>query len=429
LVIKIEEKKEIARKTPIEVFPDPETAVILTLQHVGADNIPLISVGDNVSIGQKIADSKEKISAPVHSPISGKVTRIGKAYNPRHGDYAQAIFIENDRKKRKDKTLKPISESELDDVSIVSLIKTVREAGIIGLGGACFPTHIKLSPPPDQLIKHLVVNAQESDIYSTSDERVAIEKTSNILKGIKVMRKVLGNPYVVIAIKSNKIEAVEKLKEEFSGEPNTRIAARPFSYQHGDASILQKELFGWEVPAGKRSYEMGVVVHNVATINAVANAVFEGEPLISRVTTFRGDRVKPKNLLVKIGTPIDNILNHFNVDLDDVRKVVLGGVMMGNAILTTETPVAKNTSGIFVFSKSQYKIVKRRTVCMRCARCISACPVDLHPIMIYNAIDKGDIDKAERLYLHDCIKCGLCSYVCPTGIPLSETICAECMRV
>ena len=429
LVVKIKEKKEIARKSPIEVFPDPETAVILTFQHVRVESAPLISVGDNVSIGQKIADSKEKIAVPVHSSISGKVTRIGKAYNARYGDYTRAIFIENDGKKRKDKTLKPISESELKDVSIVSLIKTVREAGIIGLGGACFPTHITLSPPSDQPIKHLVVNAQESDIYSTSDERLIIEKTSNILKGVKVMRKVLGDPAVVIAIKHNKIEAVEKFKEVFSGEPNTRIVARPFSYQHGDASILQKKLFGWEVPARKRSYEMGVVVHNVATINAVANAVFEGEPLISRVTTFRGDRVEPKNLLVKIGTPIGNILDHFNVDPDDIRKVVLGGVMMGNAIPTTETPVIKNTSGIFVFSKSQYKIVKRRTVCMRCSKCISACPVYLHPILIFEAIEKGDIEKAERLYLHDCLKCGLCSYVCPTGIPLAETICSECTRV
>lgn len=426
LVIKLKEKKETARKVPIEVFPDPKTAVILTLQNVGAENAPLVSVGANVSIGQKIADSKEKISAPVHSSISGKVTKIGKAYNPRYEGYTRAIFIENDGKKRKDKTLKPISESELKDVSNVSLIKTVREAGIIGLGGACFPTHIKLSPPADKPIKHLVVNAQESDIYSTSDERLIIEKTSNILKGVRVMRKLLGDPEVIIVIKDNKIEAVEKFKEVFSGEPETRIVARPFSYQHGDASILQKELFGWEVPAGKRSYEMGVVVHNVATINAVANAVFEGEPLISRVTTFRGDRVEPKNLLVKIGTPIGNILDHFNVAPNDVRKVVLGGVMMGNAIPTTETPVTKNTSGIFVFSKSQYKIVKRRTVCMRCSKCISACPLYLHPILIFEAIEKGDFEKAERLYLHDCFRCGICSYVCPTGIPLAETICSAC---
>lgn len=425
LVVKIEESKEKARKVPIEVFPDPETAVILTLQHAGASNIPLVSVGDNVSIGQKIADSEERTSAPVHSPISGKVAKIGDAYNPHHEEFTEAIFIENDGKKRKDKTLQPISESELKDASTNFLIERIREAGIIGLGGAGFPTHVKLSPPSDKPIKYLVVNACESEICDTSDERLLIEKTSDILKGVKVMRKVLGSPEVVIATKNNKVEAVERLKEVFSGEPKTRIVARPFTYQQGDAGLLQKELFGWEVPAGKRSYEMGVIVHNVATINAVAKAVFEGEPLISRVTTLTGDIKEPKNLLVKIGTPVGHILNHLKVDPNDVRKVVLGGVMMGNSVPTTEPPVTKLTSSIIVFFKSNYKPVKRRTDCIRCSRCISACPLNLHPILIVEALEKGDVERAKRLYFTDCFGCGICSYMCPSGIPLARTICGR----
>ena len=423
LTVKIEERKEKARNVPIEVFPDPETAVILTLQHTGAPNVPLVSVGDKVLIGQKIADSEERISAPVHSPISGKVVKIGDAYNPCYEEFSEAIFIENDGKKRRDKTMQPISEAELKDVSTGFLIERVREAGIIGLGGAGFPTHVKLSPPHDKPIKHLVVNACESEIYDTSDERLLIEKTSNILKGVKVMRKVLGSPEVVIATKDNKIEAVERLKEVFSEEPETRIVARPFTYQQGDAGLLQKALFGWEVPAGKRSYEMGVIVHNVATINAVAKAVFEGEPLISRVTTLTGDIEEPENLLVKIGTPVGHILDHFKVDPNDIRKVVLGGVMMGTSIPTTETPVTKRTSSIIVFSKSKYKPVKMRTDCIKCSRCISACPLRLHPISIVEAIEKGDIERAKRLYLTDCFGCGICSYACPSGIPLAQTIC------
>ena len=423
LTVKIEERKEKARKVPIEVFPDPETAVVLTLQHVGASNVPLVSVGDKVSIGQKIADSEERISAPIHSPISGKVEKIGDAYNIHQEEFSEAIFIENDGKKRKDKTLQPISESELKDVTTDFLIERIREAGIIGLGGAGFPTHVKLSPPSNKPIKYLVVNACESEIYDTSDERLLVEKTSNILKGVRVIRKVLGSPEVVIATKNNKIEALEKLKEVFSEEPETRIVARPFAYQQGDAGLLQKELFGWEVPAGKRSYEMGVIVHNVATINAVAKAVFEGEPLISRVTTLTGDLEEPKNLLVKIGTLIGHILDHFKVDPNDVRKVVLGGVMMGTPIPTTEAPVTKRTSSIIVFSKSKYKPVKRRTDCIRCSKCISACPLRLHPISIFEAIEKGDIERAKRLYFTDCFRCGICSYVCPSGIPLAQTIC------
>ncbi|MDH5390459.1 MAG: electron transport complex subunit RsxC [Candidatus Bathyarchaeota archaeon] len=423
MTVKIEERKEKARKVPIEVFPDPKTAVVLILQHVGASNVPLVSEGDKVSIGQKIADSEERISAPVHSPISGKVEKIGDAYNIHQEEFSEAIFIENDGKKRKDKTLQPISESELKDVTTDFLIERIREAGIIGLGGAGFPTHVKLSPPSNKPIKYLVVNACESEIYDTSDERLLVEKTSNILKGVRVIRKVLGSPEVVIATKNNKIEALEKLKEVFSEEPETRIVARPFAYQQGDAGLLQKELFGWEVPAGKRSYEMGVIVHNVATINAVAKAVFEGEPLISRVTTLTGDIEEPKNLLVKIGTPVGHILDHFKVDPNDVRKVVLGGVMMGAPIPTTEAPVTKRTSSIIVFSKSKYKPVKRRTDCIKCSKCISACPLRLHPISIFEAIEKGDIERAKRLYFTDCFRCGICSYVCPTGIPLAQTIC------
>ncbi|MFX0200129.1 MAG: electron transport complex subunit RsxC [Candidatus Hodarchaeota archaeon] len=423
MTVKIEEHKEKARKVPIEVFPDPKTAVVLILQHTGPSNVPMVSVGDTVSIGQKIADSQEKISAPVHSPISGKVVNIGDAYNPFYEEFSAAIFIENDGKKRKDKTLQPISEQELKDVSNDFVIERVKEAGIIGLGGAGFPTHIKLSPPSDKPIKHLVVNACESEIYDTADERLLIEKTSNILKGVRVIRKVLGSPEVLIAIKDNKIEALARLNEVFSEEPQTRIVARPFMYQQGDAGLLQKALFGWEVPAGKRSYEMGVIVHNVATINAVAKAVFEGEPLISRVTTLTGDIEEPKNLSVKIGTPISQILDHFRADPNDIRKVVSGGAMMGNSIPTAETPVTKRTSSIIVFSKSKYKPSKIRTDCIRCSRCISACPLRLHPISIFKAIEKGDIETAKRLYFTDCFRCGICSYVCPSGIPLAQTIC------
>jgi electron transport complex protein RnfC len=264
----------------------------------------------------------------------------------------------------------------------------------------------------------------EGEPYDTADERLLIEKTSNILNGVRVIRKILGSPDVVIATKDNKVEALAKLKEVFSGEPNTRIVAGHLTYQQGDAAQLQKALFGWEAHPDKRSYERGVIVHNVATINAIAKAVFEGEPLISRVTTLTGDIKEPKNLFVKIGTPISDILNHFEIDQNNIQKVVIGGVMMGTSLPTTEAPVTKRTSSIIVFSKSKYKPLKRRTDCIRCSRCISACPVRLHPVLIFNAIDKGDIEKARRLYMKDCIACGICSYVCPSGIPLVSNICA-----
>jgi len=397
----------------------------LTLQNLGAPNVPLIQVGDSVTIRQKIADSTERVSAPVHSPISGKVVKFGDTYNSCYAECSEVIYVENDRKNLEDKTLQPTSESELKDVPNDFLIKRIREAGIIGLGGTGFPTHIKLSPPPDKPIKYLVVNAIEGEPYDTADERLLIEKPSNILNGVRVIRKILDSPEVVIATKDNKVEALTKLKEVFSEEPSTRIVAGHFTYQQGDAAQPQKVLFGWEAHPDERSYERGVLVHNVATINAVAKAVFEGEPLISRVTTLTGDIKEPKNLLVKIGTPISDILNHFEIDQSDIQKVVIGGVMMGASLPTTEAPVTKRTSSIIVFSKSKYKPLKRRTDCIKCSRCISACPVRLHPVLIFNAIDKGNMEKARRLYIKDCIACGICSYVCPSGIPLAGTICAE----
>lgn len=420
--VNIPEHKEIARKTPIEVFPDPKTAIVLTHQHAGKPNMPIVKVGETVAIGQKIADSKEKISAPVHSPVSGKVVKIGHIYNHCNEECSEAIFIENDGKKTKDKALQPIFEAELEKTSNDVLLKIIREAGIIGLGGAGFPTHIKLSPPANFPIKNLVVNASESEPYDSADERLIIEKTDNIVRGVRVIRKILGNPKVTLATEISKIEAVSKLQAAFANEPDTKVVAGHSSYQQGDASALQKALFHYEASPDKRSYEMGTMVQNVATVNAVANAVFQGEPLISRVTTLNGDVSQPKNLLAKIGTPISDILDQNNVNTSDLRCVVIGGVMMGHSIPTVESPVTKRTSSIIVFAQSKYKPTKREIACIHCSECIRSCPVRLHPILIYNAVKKGHMDKARALWINDCIACGICSYVCPSGIPLAHII-------
>jgi len=421
-LVHIKEVKEKARFAPIEVFPDPKIAVVLTNQQSGATNTPLVSVGDAVTIGQKIADAKERVSAPVHSPISGKVIKIANIYNSCFATATEAIFIENDNKKTKDKALSPISESEMEKTSNAELIKRIREAGIIGMGGAGFPTSVKLAIPEGKTIKTLLVNGAEGEPYDTADERIMVEKTANLVRGVRVIRKLLGNPKVIVATKTSKVEAVPKLIEAFSKEPDTEVMAKHLTYQQGDASVLQKAILGYETPPGKRSYEMGTIVQNVATINAIANAVFEGEPLISRVTTLNGDVAAPKNLLVKIGTPISSILTANNVDTNDLYNVVVGGVMMGNALETIEAPLTKRTSSIIVFAKSKHKKGQKETACIHCSRCISACPVRLQPAMIYAAVMKGDFAKAEKLWAKDCIKCGTCSYVCPSRLPLSNTV-------
>ena len=421
----IKEVKDQARITPIETFPDPKTAVVILNQHSGKPLSPLVAVGDSVAVGQKIADSKERISSPVHSPISGQVIKIGNIYNHCLESFTEAIYIENDGKKTKDSALSQISESELSKTKTADLLNIIHEAGIIGLGGAGFPTHIKLAPPADFPIKNLVVNATEGEPYDTADERLLVEKTANLLRGVNVIKKILGNPKVTIATKVSKAEAIPKLQEVFGNEPDTTVVAGHFKYQQGDASVLQKALFGYETPPTKRSYEMGCIVQNVATINAIANAVFDGEPLISRVVALNGEIAQPKNLLVKIGTPISDIFNQNGLDMNDVRQVVVGGVMMGHAIPTTEAPVTKRSSSIIAFSESNYKEMQKQTACIHCSKCISACPVKLHPILIYNAIMKPDMERVEKLWNKDCIGCGTCSYVCPSRIPLASTIMAS----
>ncbi|HSQ48702.1 MAG TPA: RnfABCDGE type electron transport complex subunit C, partial [Candidatus Deferrimicrobiaceae bacterium] len=380
-LVEIKEKKDIARKTPIEVFPDPKVAVVLVNQQSGASNKALVSVGDSVSIGQKIADSTERVSAPVHSPISGKVIKIEKVYNSCFSDYTEAIFIEGDGKKTKAKELIPITEAQLKDTPNETLIKIIREAGIVGMGGAGFPTSIKLSVPKDKPIKTLIVNGAEGEPYDTADERLMIEKTENLVRGVRVIRKLLGNPKLIVVTKESKVEAIPKLQAAFGKEPDTQVIAKHLTYQQGDAAMLQKAILGYEANPDKRSYEMGTIVQNVATINAIANAVFEGEPLISRVTTLNGDDFKqPKNLLVKIGTPISDILNANGIK--DAGQVVVGGVMMGNALQSLDAPLTKRTSSIIIFSKAKAK-VKKSTACIRCARCISACPARLQPSLLY----------------------------------------------
>ncbi|MCL2134046.1 MAG: electron transport complex subunit RsxC [Candidatus Bathyarchaeota archaeon] len=421
----IKEVKDQARITPIEIFPDPKTAIVILDQHSGKPLSPLVAVGDSVAVGQKIADSKERISSPVHSPISGQVVNIGNIYNHCLETFTNAIFIETDCKRTKDKSLTPICEAELEKTKPADLLNIIHEAGIIGLGGAGFPTHIKLSPPAEFPIKNLVVNATEGEPYDTADERLLVEKTENILRGVNVIKRILGNPAVTIATKVSKVEAIPKLQEVFGNEPDIKIVAGHFKYQQGDASVLQKALFGYEPSPEKRSYESGCIVQNVATINAIADAVFAGEPLISRVVAFNGEIAQPKNLLVKIGTPISDIFSQNNIDMNDVRQVVVGGVMMGHAIPTTEAPITKRSSSIIPFSENNCKKEQKQTVCIHCSKCISACPVKLHPILIYNAIMAANMEKAEKLWNKDCIGCGTCTYVCPSRLPLASTIMAS----
>jgi electron transport complex protein RnfC len=418
--VKIPEQKDVARKIPIEVFPDPKIAVVLTNQQSGATNTPIVSVGDSVIIGQKIADTKERVSAPVHSPICGKVIKIDNVYNSCFEAPTEAIFIEADGKKTKDKSISPITEAELSKAKNEDIIKIIREAGIIGLGGAGFPTSIKLSVPADKKIQYILVNGAEGEPYDTADERLMIEKTANLVRGVRVLRKLLGNPKVIVVTKESKVEAIPKLQEAFAKEPDTEVRAAHLTYQQGDAGMMQKSILNYETPAGKRSYEMGTIVQNVATINAIANAVFEGEPLISRVTALNGDVAKPKNLLVKIGTPVNEILSANNIT--GYGSVVVGGVMMGVALQTLDAPVTKRTSSILCFSKATLKKAPKSTACIHCGRCVDACPVRLQPVAIYNAVIKGDFAKAETLWAKDCIMCGTCSYVCPARLPLAANV-------
>ena len=391
----------------------PSSAILPLRQHVGAPCEPLVKKGDAVKVGQKVGDSPAPVSAPIHSSTSGVVKDVLIHLSPT-GEEVLSILIEPDGKDEWVET----KGMDPDKSSKKEVLEKIRECGVVGLGGAAFPTHVKLSPPPGKKIDTVIINGCEGEPYITADHRLMLEQGEDILNGTKIIMKLLGVERGLIAIESNKKDAIEKL-EDLRGD-GIEIVSLKTRYPQGDERHLIKVLLGREIPAGGLPFDVGVVVQNVGTAKAVCDAICDGIPLVERVVTVTGDVKEQKNLLTRIGTPFSELIEQCGGFVGDVGKVISGGPMMGVA-QCRDVPVIKGTTCILALDQRKARGEEERD-CIRCGSCVDACPMGLMPTMLATYSKKKRFDLCEENYIFSCDECGCCTYVCPARIPLVQLI-------
>ncbi len=406
------DNKAHTNKLPIYVLDGVNEHVFPLIQHIGAPLEPIVEIGSAVKVGTKIADSDAFVCAPIHSSVSGTVKAIENRLHP-NGAEVLSIIIENDGEYLIDESVCP--KGELDDLSSEDIIKIIREAGIVGMGGAGFPTHIKLSPPKDKKIEYVIVNGAECEPYLTSDHRVLLESPDMVLFGLKAIMRALGLDKGNIAIEQNKPDAIllieEKLKNsEYEG---IKLCELRTKYPQGAEKQLISAITGREVPSGALPADVGCVVVNVDTAFAVANAIKNGMPLIRRIVTVSGDAVtNPANFEVRLGMSFADIFEKAGGFVKEPAKIIMGGPMMGQAQATLDVPVVKGTSALLAFSEDM-DVFNDKDTCIRCGKCVKACPMKLMPLYINMYAMEGDYEMCEKYNVLDCIECGVCSYLCP----------------
>ncbi len=410
--------KSISENAAIKEMPLSVEYVVPLSQHTGAPAEPIVKKGDKVLKGQKIGEAKGFISACVHAPTSGEVTNVAPYMHPL-GRKVMSVFIKPDGR---DEWVPLPKKKDLQELTPQEVISKIKDAGIVGLGGAAFPSHVKLSPPKDKKIDTLIINAVECEPYLTADYRVMLEETEKVILGTKLFLKALGIDRAVIAVESNKPKAIERLKSALSEEKGIELLVMETKYPQGSEKQLIAALTKREVPQGKLPLDVGVVVQNVGTACAAADAVMEGRPLIDRVVTVTGGNVKePSNLRVRIGTRFADVIAFCGGMIEPPKKVIMGGPMMGIAVPGTEVPVVKGTSGILLLKNSEISF-EESGPCIRCGRCVEACPMGLAPGRFAEEAEFKDFDAALKDSIMNCMECGSCSFVCPARRPMVHWI-------
>ena len=413
---------ELSADAQIESVILPGTVAIPLSQHIGAPSNPIVNPLDKVKVGQLIATANGFVSANIHSSVSGTVKKIDNM--PDTCGYkrpAVIIDVEDDIWEedisRTDSLLKEIN---LDAKAIV---EKIQKAGIVGLGGATFPAHVKLSIPKGKTCEYLLINGVECEPYLTSDHRLMLEKTEEIFVGIQIVMKALGVPKAIIGIENNKKDAIDKMSTISNNYADIEVQALKVQYPQGGEKQLAKALINREIPAPPGlPIDVGCVIHNVGTIYAIYEAVQKNKPLIERVVTITGESIKkPSNFLTRIGIPLSVLIDASGGIPEDTGKIISGGPMMGKAINTTDIPVSKGTSGILILPE---QISNRTSIsnCIRCAKCVSVCPLGLEPYLLSKLSVRSLFDTAESEKVINCIECGCCSYNCPSKIPLLDFI-------
>ena len=416
------EHKNESVNLPIETAPIPKTLIYPLGQHIGNAAKPLVQVGDKVLRGQKIAAAQGVVSAPIHAASSGTVSKIADHLIPHPSGFsAPSITIKTDGL---DAETDYTPHADFQQLTAPQLVDIVREAGIVGLGGAAFPTAIKLNTQSKAVdIDTLILNGAECEPYISCDDRLLKERTSRIIEGIEILLHMLGAKRAILAVEDNSPDTFSSIQEAINSNNNLAINATqiPTIYPTGGEKQLIQTLTGKEVPSGKIPADIGIVSINVGTVYAIQQAVIEGKPLTSRIITVTGEGVnKPHNLEVRIGTPISALIDVCHGYTKQAERLVMGGPMMGFALSSDSIPVVKATNCILVASQHEVVTEKQAMPCIRCGLCASACPVSLSPQQLYWFSRSDQLDKAAQLNLSDCIECGCCDVVCPSHIPLVQ---------
>lgn len=418
------DKKHLSMHKAIQDLLPKGDLVFPMLQHIGAPCEPLVKKGDRVLLGQKIGESKAFVSAPIYSSISGTV----KGVEPRlhsNGTMVMSIIIENDNVYEEASTLIP--HQDYEKLSKNELVGIIKEAGIVGMGGAGFPTHIKLTPPEEKKIDSIIINAAECEPYLTCDHRMMLEKSSEIVEGLKIILQMFPGVKGYIGIENNKPDAIVAMKKASENLNNVEVTPLKTKYPQGAEKQLIYATTGREVPSGKLPADVGCIVQNVDTVFEIYNAVVNGRPLTERVLTVTGEAIKqPLNLRVKFGTSIEEVIEAAGGFNEPPVKVISGGPLMGIALSSLDTPVMKGTSGVLCLTKEQAKL-EEESSCIRCGKCMDACPMYLNPTKLNSLVLRGKYEDFEAFHGMDCIECACCSYVCPAKRHLTQT-CREGKR-
>ena len=406
------EYKSPTERKPIEVMPPPEKVSIPLLQHFGSPAKLLVKKGEEVKLGQKIGESTSLFSANVHASVSGKVLSVDGVHHPL-GRPVPAVTIMNDGEDNPAPELH--GSSNPLSLKPEKVCQIVRDAGIVGLGGAAFPTAVKLSPPKDKPIDTVIINGCECEPVLTADHRIMMEYAEDILNGAELIRKTTGAKRTIIGIEDNKRDALRTFRG-VKTDDSAEVLLLKTKYPQGAEKNLIQALLGREVPRGGLPFDVGVVVQNVGTAKAIWDAVSSGKPLYERVLTAAGEGIRePKNLMVRIGTPFQSVLDFCGGIDDSTNILIMGGPMMGLSQWTAEVPVVKGTSGILAWTAA---VPPMEHSCIRCSRCVDHCPMGLVPTQLVKYVKYGYLFEAEDWGILDCVECGSCQYICPAAIPL-----------
>ena len=408
------ENKFYAQNEAVQAFPEPDLLVIPMQQHIGAPCKPLVKKGDPVLVGQKIGDN-QGLCVPVHSPVSGKVKAVEMRPHI-SGVHVQSVVIENDHQGNLCETVQPRSQETVDKLTPEERMAIIREAGIVGMGGAAFPTHVKLSSGLGK-VDTIIVNVSECEPYIVADDLLCQTYPKEMVAGLKLIMKILGLSSAHIAMENNKPAAAKSLRWELDPQDGIQLDLLPAKYPQGAEKQLIYAITGREVPSGGLPAAVGCAVFNAATCKAIYDAVYLGIPLISRIITVSGDIVmRPMNLLVPLGTSVNELLEAVG-HRENPFKVLSGGPMMGTALYDLSAPVIKGSNAVTVLgAKNKYVVEQSR--CIRCGRCIEVCPMHLMPVLMYKSIQGGDVADMAAQNMMDCIECGCCAYTCPGCVPL-----------